>query len=165
MISKFFSITRTIFPHRRSEQVWKQSRPETKYQILHIGVGSSITHLTLLNAYQQYLAAFFFWRHQNQLSGKGKSLDQRCLKCRFHSNTVFSNFSCRFLNSNFLFWILIVLISEKPSGIILKDILFQKLFEPLTIWIRCSSDLKKKLSECQNNFGNKIQFFSFKNSH
>ena len=163
MISKFFSITRTIFP---SQKV--RTSLETKYQILHIEVGKSITHLTLVNAYQQYLAAFFFWRHQNQLSGKGKSLDQRCLKCRFHSNTVFSNFSCRFLKSIFFlnFWITIFLISEKPSGIILKDILFQKLYRPLTIWMSFSSDLKNKLSECPEQFWKQnTVFFFFKNSH
>ena len=99
----------------------------------------------------------------------------------FPNVLLFSNFSCRFLNSNsffqFEFQFFKGITSETPPGISLKS--NQKLFWPFTVRINWSRDLQifanswlsasnlKSFSPsleqffltvCQNNFENKIQF-------
>ena len=88
---------------------------------------------------------------------------------------VFSNFSCMFLNPNIFFQLDMRNLQEQVKN----AFCYQKLFWPFTVWINCSSDLKKFansqpsasnfkkiswsleqffLTVCQNNFGNKIPF-------
>ena len=93
----------------------------------------------------------------------------------------FSNFSCMFLNPNIFFQFELLLFffiwfEEQVK----KAFWYQKLFWPFTVWINCSSDLKKIsnnsrpsnskfksfshslqhffLTVGQNNLGNKIPF-------
>ena len=91
---------------------------------------------------------------------------------------IFRNFSCMFLNlylncSNLLYM-------RNLQEQVKKAFCYQKVFQPFTVWINCSSDLKKIsnsrpsvsnfkgfswslehffLTVGQNNFGNKIPFF------
>ena len=59
----------------------------------------------------------------------------------------FSNYSCRFLNPNISFWFELWLFYffrfEKPPEQVKKAFCYQKLFLSFTVWMNCSSDLKK----------------------
>ena len=119
----------------------------------------------------------------SQHSWMSKEFSRNTTICKTYT---FSNLSCMFLNPNnffqFEFEFLYLLDMRSLQEQVKKAFCYQKLFWPFTVWINCSSDLKKFsnsrpsasnfssfsrsleqffLTVGQNNFGNKIQFLKF----
>ena len=89
------------------------------------------------------LGTVHIWHQQlfpDFLTSHPHSLMSQCFFYQRFAN--FSELSCRFLNSNYISK-LNSNCSGRTSGTSKKSILFQKLFWTVTIWINCSSDLKK----------------------